>query len=331
MLSKCFLFAFAMLGVASHLHGQVLDKPEPLLLLQGVEAMREQTPPSWLHVRIEYNGAFSKGNAEHMVLFDREMRLFASTNADKPKRIVYDGKEVTHFDGHSGVDVRSFDSLLPDYLFDPRTLGLEGSWAWGVTIQNALHLKASRIELIGREQVGDKSAWHVRMIEDGEQNKCEIDLWLDDRNSFSVYRADEKWMNGARSTRSFYENTNYAWFPSRVETEEYDAKGTVRWKRKLSVLAAEAKSKLPASTWTMEALLAGVELQEWLPITDVRIPKLVGYWHDGSLGPPTVQEARPVPPKPNTKRTLVWVFMGLLFLSPWVALWFNKRRVRAEA
>jgi hypothetical protein len=325
------LFLSLVLSIAPlGLHGQAATGPDPKLLLQGIESMREQTPPACLQIRVEYDAAFAQVKSEHIVLFEGERRYFIMTNSGRDIRILYDGTNVLRYDGQGSIIVRSLDSQVPDYLFDPRTLGLEGAMAWGTTVQNSLHLNASRMELVGREQTNGLSSWHVRLFEDSESGKCEINFWIDDKNGFAVYRADEKWGNGSRTTRSYYENPAFPWIPNRIEGEEYDAKGQLRRKQLVRITAAALKD-IPASTWTMESLMAGLQLQEWLPVTDVRIPKQIGYWHKGRLGPSTPwADKKPVPPKPSTRRYLVCVLMTLLLLLPMGVLFF-KRKSRLPA
>jgi len=259
-----------------------------------------------------------------MVLFNRELRYFASTNGDSPMRMLFDGKDVLRFDGASSVILRNLDTQTPDYLFDPRLLGITTSYGWDATIHGSLHLKAPTIELVGREQVNDKAAWRVRMV---ETNGWDLDIWIDDESGFAVYRIDEKFIGyGRRTTRSFYENQKYLWLPSRIEGEEFNAKGDLLCRRKISILAAEGKVRIPTNTWTLGGLLAGINLPSWVAVTDVRIGQIVGYWNEGRLGPPVPDATRPVPPAASAKRIVVLTVMALFMIAPLVAMWWNRNR-----
>jgi hypothetical protein len=321
----------ALFATSARLYGGGLNEPDPLVLLQGVESIREQIPSSRLHLRIVTDDAFGRYEAEYMVLFERERRYFALTNAATPERSLFDGKEVFMYDGSTGVTVRDLDSGAAHYLFDPRVLGIAALYSWGATIQGVLQLKAPQIKLVGRDQINDKPCWHVGVARD---DGWQFDFWVDAQGTFAVLRRDEKRQGYAhRSTRSFYENPDYRWLPSRVECEEYDPKGQLLWRREVSVLTAKAKVKIPDTVWTLEGLLSGLPLLEWLPVTDVRTPnhsRLIGYWHKGRLGPPAPWEKAPDPPKLTPKRILLISIMALLAVAPAVAFAYRNRSRRAS-
>jgi hypothetical protein len=244
--------------------------------------------------------------------------------------MLYDGREVFRYDGQTGVIVRDLDSQMPDLLFDPRTLGINALYVWDKTIQTALHLHAPQMKLIGQERIDGKGCWHVQMVED---SGWESDIWIDAEGGFAVYRMDEGSPTYAhRVTRSFYENPDYPWLPSRVEGEEYNLKGQSEWKRRISILAA-SKRTIPDKIWTLAGMLSGLPLLEWLPVTDVRTPdhsRLIGYWHKGRLGPPAPWEKAPDPPKLTPKRILLITIMALLVVAPAVAFAYRNRGRRAS-
>lgn len=318
------LFPLAILASLAGPRCYSEDGPDPKMLLRGVLSIREQIPPSHLHIRAGYEGAFSRSEPEYIILFNRELRYFASTNSTSALRMLFDGKDVIRFDGESSVILRDLDTQMADYLFDPRLLGITTSYAWGATIQNSLHLQASHIELVGREEINGKTSWHVRMV---ENNGCEIDIWIDDTRAFSVYRVVERFRGyGYRTAQSFYDNANYPRLPSRVEGEEFDSEGKLLCKRRLSILGAGANVKISDSTWTLGGLLAGLKLPTWVPVTDVRTRKLIGYWRDGRLGPPVPWEPAPVAPKLNVKRVTLMAAMALLLFVPIFIAWWNRAR-----
>src|SRR6266404_1906538 len=137
MISRQFFLPLYLLIMAHPVDCWSDTGPDPIILLQGVEGVREQIPPSRLHIRTLYEGSFSGGEPEYMVLFNRELRYFASTNGDSPMRMLFDGKDVLRFDGASSVILRNLDTQTPDYLFDPRLLGITTSYGWDATIHGS--------------------------------------------------------------------------------------------------------------------------------------------------------------------------------------------------
>jgi hypothetical protein len=98
---------------------------------------------------------------------------------------MYNGTEVII--SQAGVDnkryyvsIRNLDMETADVLFDPRILGIALSFSWKHTIQKCLVLDyASKIELIGKEQIDNKNALHIRTIR--ELDGVIKDFWIDDK------------------------------------------------------------------------------------------------------------------------------------------------------
>ena len=306
------------------LRSQPANTPDPKALLQGVAARREQIPPSRLHIREVWESPLWRNIEEHVVLFKGELRYYVRTNANEVRRILWDGKDVLRFDG-SQVNLRNLDTQTADYLFDPRLLGITTSFAWSARIADLLHPGASRIELVGREQIDGKAAWHVRI----EDNDCEINIWIDEKKSFSVYRFDERLRDhGFRTTRAFYDNQDYSWLPSRIDGQEFDAKSQLICKRQISILDASAEIKVPKNTFTMAGLLSGVKFNPeiWVDIIDVRTHQIVGNWHDGRLAPPLSRQAVPAILERSGRRLVIMTMFALLVITPIIVFWFTRFR-----
>jgi len=295
------------------------DAPDPVALLRGVEAARLQIPPSRILLRGEYRSAFAQNQNTFWILFERERRLFVRTN-DPPvpdaSRMLYTGSEVLKYDGNKFLAIRNLDSLTADYFFDPRLLGIMTIYAWGETVSTSVpYRRASKVEMVGREDVEGRSAWHVRVFDLRRQ----LDLWIDDKNGFRVYRYDQRVPGVSDETaRSYYENPNYSWIPSRVEGEDRSTNGSVRVKRKFEILQAEAEVPIPPNMWTM----AGINPPRETQVVDVRSMTDLGYW-DGKrvvAGPPSNINLQPPGWSRNRIFTLVALIMVLalplaLFLS----------------
>jgi len=294
--------------------------PDPKALIQGVESTREQIPPSCLLIRAVYRDSYVSNRAELWVMFDRDRRYFTRTNSGPEVRMLWNSSEVLRFDGNKYVVIRNLDTGTADYLFDPRVLGIVTSYSWGATIANCLPYRdALRIELIGREQVDGKSAWHVRLF---SVFRSQVDLWIDEKNGFRVYRYDEK-MEGAgeRSMRCFYENGAYQWLPSRIEGDARNAEGTTLYRREITMLQATANVKIPEATWT----LSGLRLPLSAQVVDVRT-KSMGWW-DGQRVSSGLKQTKPHPPPIGGPRGLILVVLAVLAAAP-LAMLYRTRSMR---
>jgi hypothetical protein len=317
-----------VLGFSAY-SGLVNQTPDPKLLLIGIASVREQIPPSRLYIRVNSEHVFGSSQEDYSVLFDGELRYFAQTNESGGTRILYDGRDVMRFDGQGSVILRNLDSQTSDLLFDPRIFGISALYTWGRTIQGVLYLRDDQnaeMELVGEEEIHGSATWHILIT---TPTGGKVDLWVDQKPGFRVYRLDERWASGSRTARSFYETTDYPWLPSRVETEEFDSDGKLRFKRAISILAATANVRIHEKVWTLEGLLAGLELSLLVPITDVRAGQIVGYWRDGKLGPPLPWEPAPSPPPLSSKRMISMGLMTVVLLVPVAVLaWrrFSRQR-----
>lgn len=286
--------------------------PDPLTLIQGIESAREQIPPSRLLIKSITMVRNITNEHIHWVIFDKERRYYKRTNGP-PVQTLFNGSEAIIYNGNS-VIIRNLDSGTADHLYDPRLLGITTSYIWYETFQSALpYRKSSKIELIGQEKIEDKDAYHVRLIQPVRDQKRIIDLWIDAKNNFRVYRYEEcsepREMRNCGITRSFYEYDNYPYLPSRVETEDY-VNGNLRFKTMTQIIYAEANVKIPETTWS----LAGMEIPKNTPVSDVRISKLIGYW-DGKRLIPQVDH-KPLHPPVSISRVIILIVLVLLSVLP---------------
>jgi len=143
------------------------------------------------------------------------------------------------------------------------------------------------VETIGPEDIEGVSTWHVRMTyKDGTL----IDRWIDVQSNFRVLRYEGKWQAGSRTVRSWYENPDYHWLPSRVVIEDFGSNGGIISRTEIKILKAEANIKFPKTTWTLE----GFNLPPKTPVVDTR-SHTFGYWIDGRVMP--AEEWNRQPPK----------------------------------
>lgn len=303
---------------------EVLGAPDPKLLLNGVRSVREQLPPSQLHLRATFRSPTINNQSEFLVIFSGARRMYCQTNGGPDNvRILFDGSEVFRYDGINSAIVRDPDTQTPDYLFDPRLLGITTSYTWDGTLESGLYLGSESIRLVGKEEVHGLPAWRVHAV--GKYNR-ELDIWVAADDRFSVYKVVEQAEGlGRREGLSFYNEAILHGLPARVENTDYDIKGQIRFQRTLEVLSYTPHLATSNTSWTLNALFGGVKLPTWVPVTDVRIGAVRGYWRDGELGPPEPWEHKPQPPKLGYKSVTVMVaVVGLLAAA---FLWKTGRKV----
>jgi hypothetical protein len=283
--------------------------PDPIALLQGVEAARLQIPPSHLRIRYTYKNQLVTNTREFEVDFDGDRHLFVTdpkTGSDD--RTVFDGSVVYAFEGdNKNVDIRNLTNPNLALLFDPRLLGLNPCYFWHYRIETVLPYRrpSAKVELVGRESVGDKEAWHVRVSVNPSKGYV-ADIWIDDRTGFPVYRYDMSRVE----TLSFYENKNYPWLPSRVEGRVYDSKHELIKEYDCSILDGKANVKLPDGTWS----LGGLHLPTGTSVQDLRISKRLGYWNGTGISPSPDDLPTPSPAR-------YWVVLVVLtIIAPGVLL-----------
>ena len=177
---------------------------DPKTLLQGVEGVRLQIPPSRLLVRTLYRDQSGSPPAWNLKIeFDGDHRLVAQTAPKAGYRALFDGSNAIHFDGADSVTVRGAHDQNSDYNFDPRLLGLTTTYRWADSLSKVLpYREASRLEALGEETVAGAACSHVRIHRPKDLN---IDLWIDTRHNFRVHRYELRVKGVVRCTAdSFY-------------------------------------------------------------------------------------------------------------------------------
>jgi hypothetical protein len=285
--------------------------PDPITLVKGVESVREQIPPSRLRLRVYTQTKQVTNDNYFWVLFNGERRYFNRTSG-LPTRIMFNGSEVIMAQPSIDnkiyyVNLRNLDMDTADCLFDPRVLGIAVFFSWKYTIQSCLGLNYnSKIELIGKEQVDDKNVWHIRTIR--ERDGYIKDFWIDD-NNFKVYKCVNYVSNNTNQidsiAKSYYENEEYPWLPSRVDMELNS-----RIKYIVEILKAEPNVKIPENQWT----LSGMEIPKNSPVLDERTRKLIGFW-DGKRLIPDADESKPIP-NVSFGRPIILLILILLSVVP---------------
>ena len=214
---------------------------------------------------------------------------------------MFDGTFFLHFDGKDSATI-TVPPKWPgvDYLFDPRTLGLSGSYLADETVPSCLgYQNAKSVTLVGLEPVRGKSTWHVRVVDSYEQ---QLDFWIEPVAGFPVHRGRFSTKEGLNQNQSEVycgENPRFPWLPSRVETQYYCQGKPTDATREVTILKAEFDVRIPPETWT----LAGLDLPIGAPVSDLRVGRL-GYWNGEGLSqdpPPVLPQYKVVPRLPRPK------------------------------
>lgn len=303
-------FLVALVSVGVLITGACAQNdPDPLALLQGVESARLQIPPSSLTLRYIYRDPLVTNETLMVAEFDGELRRFESQGNGTTNSYwstVFDGsKAITYEERLQNVEYRSLATPNDLSLFDPRLLGLTHANAWDEALAKILPLKATdgKFELVGRQEINGRLAWHVRFQSVGGRPIDQLDYWIDDLHGFRVYRKD--W--AGIQTFSYYENDNYPWLPSRVVSKAPE------YEQEVQVIQAKADVRFPQSRWG----LAGMKLKPQTVVLNHDPPRIVGVW-DGS---------RMVPEFEGAPRPPLWsyIIMILVLALPAVFVWGLKR------
>lgn len=259
-----------------------ISVPDALMILKGVESVREQIPPSRLAIRSCTQTKTITNDYYYWVSFDGERRHYKRSDGI-PFYAMFNGLDViisrTTKKRSYEVEMRNLNMQTSDCLFDPRITGISTGYGWEDTIQSCLLFnRATKIELIGKEKIDNEDVWHIRLTR--ERDYLVKEFWIDDKNNFRVYQFKECYGNGTnlrcRIAKSYYENKEFQWLPSRVEIEADDG-----IKLTIQILRAEADVRIPETKWT----LASMEIPPNTSIIDQRIPKKIGHWDGNQIIP----------------------------------------------
>ncbi len=298
------------------------DNPDPVSLLQGVEALRLQVPPSTLKIHYVNKDSFLTNEKDYTVDFDGDKRRFITDpKSGHDERAVFNGSEViTYRADNEQAEICNITGGNLMCLFDPRLIGLSPYFQWPERVDVLIPYRtATKIEMVGRELVGSNQAWHVRVLMPPPAYSS--DFWID--AEFRVHRHDmisvETW--------SFYDNREYPWLPTRVESKEYDAKHMLTSERVCKILEARTNIKLPESTWTISGLNMPTGLPNMplgIPVIDLRLHQRVGYWTGKGLNHEVIFKSS-TPATPAKRNFVAFIIVILVLIGPAALLYFLRR------
>lgn len=245
--------------------------PDPKLLLEGVIFSRSQIAPSFLHIRSDYRSATVNYDEEFLIVFEQERRMFWRTNQSRATRTILTSTNVLNYEGSktSDIEIHPTSNPPPEFLFDPRVLGISAQLLFSHELLRYIDLKrCTSVELVGTapQEISGHRAWQVRMHYVRDDHSSSMDFWIDPSKDFRVLRSSLevaglfKW-----EVESSYENESYPWLPSKSVSKAFrnaqlDSKSTV------TILSAIPDYHAPKSTWSIEGLKApaGVAVVDYL-------------------------------------------------------------------
>ena len=312
--------------------GSVEANPDPLLLIQGMVSIREQTPPSRLWLRATFSSPFIKNDDQYLAEFNQDKRRFINLLPDGKGKIMceiaFDGKEVSLYDGVRSICVTDLGNATPGYVgyfFDPRILGITSWYQHFVIIANYNDFPSNTFhaELVGSEVIDGKKTWHVREV----SSQVAFNWWIDGEHDFGVYRYEvDMGKQGTNIVNAFYEN-GYPWLPSQVDEKDFNGSGQVEREIHITIMKSSANVVFPADTWDF----AGMNLPtNNLSVTDLRLHQIVGFWNGERVLPfksAFPHTASPLsPPITTPRRTIFIVVMLILTVSP--LFWLIRNHMR---
>ena len=212
------------------------------------------------------------GNAEAFV------RAGYGEFKDVHLRSSFDGLQFLQYAKEMGARIMDQAQGTPDFVFDPRILGISDEFGIQRTIANSLFFeKAKAITLVGREVIDGKTTWHVHVL---DRNSNDNDFWIEDDDTFRVLKCSSKASYAEVENVSTYREGNEWPLPEKVINRKFDLKtGQVARQIEVIITKAEFGVKVDPKLWTLAGL--GIPLGEL--VIDERHQKIAGHFDGEGL------------------------------------------------
>ncbi|MGC8829009.1 MAG: hypothetical protein ACP5TE_04455 [Verrucomicrobiia bacterium] len=303
--------------------------PDPESLLKGVEAIRQQIPPSYIKIKFESLNPFRQNINYYEIYFDKELRYYYKSNINDMVKILYNGSEVLQYSSDT-IYITSLSQSSSYPLFDPRILGISLLF-WQSTIKSSLRYNKScfinrvpylSVELVGNDNIDGNDVWHIKVKTKDDLSSVEdvYGYWVDAKNNFRVYKYEEYLPNIHHIIiKSRYNDNIYKYLPVLVETKSIDPDGKVNWCDKIEIVEAKCPIKIESKMWT----IAGLDPKKGAEVVDLRIKKGIGYWNGTKVV--TLNELNQ-PQQPKVPRMLFIGLMLIVFFAPLIEILAKKLR-----
>ncbi len=251
---------------------------------------------------------------------DAFVRAGQGTFKDVHVRSAFDGIQFMQYSEDMGAYVKDVTKGTPDFIFDPRTLGLSVWCDINKSVADCLaYRQAKSITLVGREPISDVNCWHVHVVDSYGQNRH---FWVGDDPSFRVYKCSFlAYGQRLEATSSYGEPGVDRTVPESVLTRKFDRSGQVDRLTEITVIKAEYNVAVDPKLWTLAGL--GMPLGEM--VIDERIHRVAGHFDGQGLTPRLPDAIRKG--REAQLRPLHWgmVMTGLVLLTVLVAVVIKRR------
>ncbi len=338
-LSSRFYCLFVFLAASAQPVGAA-DSGAGVALLRGVELARTKYHAFRVEMTLEYLSPPPVRTAKCVIEVDGKHRRceVVSATGGLDKTVVLIDEENPHEiygyrrGEYNDVDIYNMQravSTRGDIAFDPRILGLSSLMPANGTVKNSLNYdNALNVELLGQEELNERTVQHVRLVRNGPVPDFTItyDYWIEEP-SFRVFRKSSKWPDGQSEITSSYGSNDTTWpFPVRVEITRSTPNGAIRGMEiRYTVQKFEIVDAISPERFT----LASMDLPINTMINDYRINRIVGYWNGKEISPnPVYPAAPPVDIASDASRRRLWfIAVNAMIVAVLIALiWYRARR-----
>ncbi|MGC8829010.1 MAG: hypothetical protein ACP5TE_04460 [Verrucomicrobiia bacterium] len=291
---------------------------DPVLVIKGVQSIREQTPQSHIMIKYEYQDPFIYNTYYLDVIFERDNRYFSYTNSGILEKWSFNGSEVLNviYDKHPSVGIRNLGDSFAAFIFDPRILGISAGMFKTDTVRTTLpYWKDGAVtELIGNDKINGRDVYHIKI-------RCStnyiMEYWVDCFN-YRVYKHIETVPNSYyRIVISEYDNS-YKWLPIKVIITQYSKDDVIQWKNIINIISYETNININKKIWT----LTGLNAPKGADVVDHRIKQGLGYWDGKKIVPLHSKQAY----ESKVPKAILIAAMAIVFLAPLLVMLVRKLR-----
>ncbi len=204
----------------------------------------------------------------------------------------YDGARLLQYSSGSGTVIDDPNHGSLQYVFDPRTLGLDTTTSLRHTLASCLGLQnAKSIALIAPKNVTDAKTWHVQVTNKWD---AELDFWIDRDCPTHVVRFECSVLGSKQrdvAVSQYADCRPDSPLPHVVEIERF-WNGKPAHRTMFEVRSARYNIPTDPRSWT----LAGLNMPIGTDVSDVRIHRRIGYWDGTGLSEKFPRAARSVRP-----------------------------------
>jgi len=239
--------------------------------------------------------------------FEAFVRLGLGQWIDIHTITAYDGSVVLQYreQDRKGGSTVIRDPAKGDYgyVFDPRILGLSPNLSFRDMVEHSLaDGRAENVRLVGKETVEGHAAWHVE-VQWPAPNPWTRDYWIDADQPTHVLKT----RTGPRDIVVARYDEGHNDDPLPTEVVEMSYQGNTPWiETRIVRRNSHYHGSIDPDTWT----LAGLGMPVGTPVSDIRIPRRIGYWNGTGLSKDSVAPAsRAAPPvdSPSNAKNLMAV------------------------